>query len=440
MIREIRRALLVSYWVPPRTAVGAIRCGHLIKYLRRFGWEVDVLTPRLADLTAPLDKSYQQTGYCDPKELFKRAAGIEGRSVSETFSLRGMQYGGKPGTAGRIVRAAAALMTYPDDYVGWLPFGVPALRRQLKRRAYDALLTSSPPWTTNVIAAFAHGRVPWIADMRDLWYEDDSRERSPMRMLIDDRLERTALRGTAALIASSALSAQRFLKRYPGKPCFGISTGFDEDEWVNVPFAAEEHCTLLYAGNFYRGRRDPAMLFQAIHELLNEGLISKESVRVAFYANPEPWLLGQIGLYGLGGIVQIRGIAHRKAVLEAERRADRLLVFSWDGATAEGVVPGKLFEYFGARRRVLALGGPLRSNVAELLAETGAGTRFRSTAHIKDEILAAVREHRNGAQIVPERAVSFYTAQQCALQFAQILDSVLAQRGAVTGMRPAPVE
>lgn len=425
MIADRRRVLLVSYWVPPRTAIGAIRSSYLIKHLPHFGWDVDVLTARFDEDAVNGARDWTQTGYWDVKGAIKRAAGIGERSTSEVLNLDGFYYGGKPGIAGRAVRLTADLVTYPDEYVGWLPFAVPSLRGKLKGRAYDAIVTSSPPVTTNVIAALAHGDVPWLADLRDLWAEDDSRERSPLHRFADDRLERAALSRATVLTASSELSARRFQKRYPGKRCVSISTGFDEDEWQGIAFASESRCTLVYAGNFYGGRRDPGMLFAALQQLISEGRASASNLRVDVYAGREPWLARMIAEYGLDDVVRVRGKIDRAAVLAAERKADRLLVFCWDGATAEGIVPGKLFEYFGARRPILAIGGTQRSAVRDLLSETGAGAQCLTAEEVKSAVLAAMSEHGERQRAIPQHAVCAYTAERCAMEFARVLDSIV---------------
>lgn len=421
-----RRVLLVSYWVPPRKAIGTIRSSYILKYLPRFGWDVDVLTARFDGDANGVGGRWTQTGYWDFKRAIKRVARIGDRSTSAVLNLEGFHYGGKPSLAGRAVRLTADLVTYPDEYVGWIPFAVPSLRRALKQGAYDAILTSSPPVTTNVIAALAHGEVPWVADLRDLWAEDDSRERSRLQRLADDRLERAALARAAALTASSELSAQRFRKRYPGKACVSISTGFDEDEWRGVPFTSESRCSLVYAGNFYGGRRDPRLLLAALREILSEGRASASDVQVEVYAGPEAWLVRMIAEYGLENIVRLRGQIDRAAVLAAERKADRLLVFCWDGATAEGIVPGKLFEYFGARRPILAIGGTQRSAVRDLLWETGAGVQCRTVSEVKSAVLEAIGEHGERQRAISQQAVCAYTAERCAMEFGRVLDSIVS--------------
>jgi glycosyltransferase involved in cell wall biosynthesis len=423
MTSATRRLLFVSYWIAPRNAIGTIRCSHILHNLPKFGWEVDTLTARFnGESSGRIDPSCMQTGYYDVKGTIKRLAGIGARSTSDMLNAGDARFGANRRFLGRVVRFAADFVTYPDDYVGWLPYAARAVRKIVRERHYDALLTSSPPVTTNLIAALARPGIPWIADLRDLWAEDDSGEATLMKRLFDDRLERAALSRASALVASSELSARRFRKRYPEKPCYAVRTGYDPQEWSAIPFGTEPVCTLVYAGNLYRGRRDPSLLFFALQEIFESGLAQRGDVRIDFYSQPEPWLIQTIEQFGLGDAVRVLGSVDRNEVLAAERKADRLLVFSWDGPTAEGIVPGKLFEYFGARRPILAIGGPQESEVGRLLEATGAGVRCITAQEVKRELLRALVEHGHCPRTIAENAVCAYTAERCALAFAGVLN------------------
>ena len=425
-----RRLLFLAYWVPPRNAIGTLRSVNVLKHLPKFGWDITTVTAAVdcAEGRAPKIAPYVETGYVDVKGSIKRIAGIRNGDASAN-SLQSVPNCGKRGVVGRMMAAASSLVSYPDDYVGWLPYAVRTTRALIARGGWDAMLTSAPPVTTNIAAALSHGRVPWIADLRDLWAEDDSSERTIMQTLFDERLERASLSRAAALTAASELSAARFQRRYPGTPCFPIYNGFDAEEWQNVPFGRESRCTFVYAGHLYSGKRDPSILFAALRSILNDGLAAPEELSVDFYTQRNPWLLQLIAFYRLDEIVRLHGFVDRGQVLAAERRADRLLNLSWDGPTAEGVVAGKLFEYFGARRPVLAIGGPQRFAVEDLLRDTGAGVRCRTVEETKVEVLAALAEHRSGGpREIAESAVNDYRGEACAKRFADVLDRALAAR------------
>lgn len=423
----MRRALFVSYWVPPRTDIGTVRSSHLLKHLRRFGWEVTVVTARLgAANDGPRLAEYVETRYFNVRRFAKRI--IDGRALqvpAKAPTAYAAANGTIRGRMRRMLLGAFDIFTYRDEHVAWLPFASQTLKKLAARGGWDAVLSTAPPMTASVAAAIGRGGVPWAADLRDLWAEDDSSERSKLQALLDDKFERAVLSGASALIASSQLSAARFHRRYPDKPCYGIFTGFEPEEWQSIPFASERECTLLYAGTLYKGKRDPAILFSAVRAILDDGLAEPAELRLDFYTAADPWLVELVGRFHLGDVVSIRGFQSRDEVLAAERRADRLVLLSWDGPTAEGVVPGKLFEYFGARRPILAFGGPSVSEVQLLLSKTGAGISCATFADAKREVLNALYEHRRGRhRIIGAQAVSSFTGENCARQFAAVLGRI----------------
>lgn len=415
--------LLISYWVPPRTGIGSVRSAHLLRHLSDFGWDVTTVTAAFRDGEHASASPSIETRYWDVKGMAKRFVGMGDRTAHEALHVHVPQHGTKKTLRQRLIAAAGVPLTYPDEHAGWLPFAARAVRSVLASENFDAVLTSGPPVTTNLVAAISHRNVPWIADMRDLWAENDSEQRGSLRMLLDDTLERFCLSKAAALVATSDLSAKRFARRYPRVPVFSISTGFDAGEWEHVPFGMEQPCTLCYAGTLYSGRRDPSALFAALRRIFDRGLARPDELRVDLYAPREPWLMELRSRLRLEDAVRVHGLIDRQSVLAAQRRADRLIVLLWDGASAEGVVPGKLFEYFGARRTVLAIGGPGESSVDTLLKETGAGIRARTIDEVQTEILAALSEHRAGnVRVTPAGAVSAYSGRDCARRFAQVLD------------------
>jgi hypothetical protein len=63
----------------------------------------------------------------------------------------------------------------------------------------------------------------------------------------------------------------------------------------------------------------------------------------------------------------------REESIHEQRKAQVLLLLTWNHPAEKGVYTGKLFDYLAAQRPVLAMGIP-GSVIEELLDETQAGT------------------------------------------------------------------
>jgi glycosyltransferase involved in cell wall biosynthesis len=417
----MRRVLFLSYYTPPRPGVATNRTSQLLRYLPEHGWKATAVTAALPGAA----EDVVQTPYRDVLQTMKRLAGLGNANTHAALGTVPAAHGRRVNLRQRSIGIAHAIATYPDAQLGWLFYGRRAVRDLLLSGGYDAVLSSSPPFTTNLILAGLSLRVPWVADFRDLW--GDTRSRSGIAGYIDKRLEHWSLGKAQALTTISDPMARTLERRRGEIPVYVVPNAFDPREWLAVPFDTERRCTFLYAGQLFGGRRDPRPLFRAVRMLIETGEISRDDLYIDFYSLPEPWLAETIRECNLEGVVRVPGPVSREAVMHAERRADRLLVLLWDEDNSEGVVTGKIFEYLGARRRVLIVGGPAKSAVDEILSVTKAGVRARDERALASEVRAAIEEHKAAhVAILDERSIEPYNATTMAQKFAQILDSVTA--------------
>ena len=133
-------------------------------------------------------------------------------------------------------------------------------------------------------------------------------------------------------------------------------------------------------------------------------------------------------------MVEERGYEpHARSVAEI-LGAHALLLVVDEAPGAEGIVPGKVFEYIGARRPVLALAP--EGAVAELIRDTGAGKVIRNhdVAGIAEALAALYEEWlRTGATAFPGRdeAAARVSRRERTRDLARLFDEVLeAQHGA----------
>jgi hypothetical protein len=416
----MRNVLIVSYHTPPRSGVGTMRTRQLITHLPSYGWNVSVVTPKLEGAADDVI----QTEYVDSRAALKRILGMESAvSAHSALGAEPAQHGTRRSLRQRAVEIGYYLAGFPDGMIGWFPGGRRALRQLLPGR-FDAILSSAPPFTTNLILGSLRLALPWVADFRDLWADTDAYE-SRIRRFFDVLFEHWSLREATVLTTISKPMAQALKVRHPHTRVEVIPNAFDAADWDRIPFSSQDRCTILYAGTFHGGRRDPSPLFRVLRALLDENAVREDEVQIDIYAPPEPWLLQTIEAARVSNVVRVRGTVSREDVLAAERQADRLLVLLWDGPGSEGTVTGKLFEYLGARRRIIVYGGPKESAVDAILTSTSAGVRCRDEGALRKEVMLAVQEHRAGRiEILGTQAVAPFEAAMLARRFAEVLDSV----------------
>jgi hypothetical protein len=328
----------------------------------------------------------------------------------------------------RIVEHAYRILTYPDPFVGWLKPALPIVKRLVRSGDYDALISTSYPYTAHLIAsrAVAGTTLPWIADLRDAW-RDNHYEISRIRSALNALLERKTLRRATCITTVSEPLARLMSANNPSTKAVAILNAFDPDEWVDIPFVRPAKFTLTYAGSLLQGFRDPEPLFDALLDEFQSATIDRKNVEINLYIRREEWVESAITSRRLEDVVTVKGYVDRPEVLKAERGTSANLLLLRDHPEESGVYTGKLFEYLGAGRPILALGGPERSVVRDLL-ERISGYYARTRAEARSALRKLYEAHMRGENINWDVACSEYSANAMAQKFASLLDQISAVR------------
>ena len=246
--------------------------------------------------------------------------------------------------------------------------------------------------------------------------------------MLDRRLEVKTLAHADVLTVTSEPWAERLRALHHQKPVYTITHGFDPKEVSNLPDKLTNKFTITYTGIIYPGKQEPLKLFQALQALLSSGDLKRDDIEVRFYGTNETWLNSNIDLYGLTGIVRQYGKVPTEIALQKQEESQLLLLLDWDDPAEKGVYTGKIFEYLGSRRPILATGG-LRGNVVDvLLDETKAGVHAPNVADIKNAIQGFYREYKFQGEVAyhgKESEIKKYGKPEMARKFAEILDSLI---------------
>lgn len=406
------KILIVSWYFPPFNTMGALRIGTLASDLLGRGHDVRIVTGRdLAEQpTLPADFPKERvcrTPHFDIDALPKlvqrirtsltRKRGAARSAASGAASGKiitgGALGGNSTGALGKLLFWYHQILAFPDQRIGWYPRAVKGGHAFLGSWRPDIVFASAPPFTTLFVGRTLARRlsVPWIAEYRDRWIEDQYENLSPWRLWIERRMENRLLRGVSGLVTVSDPWADDYRKRL-GKPVSVVTNGFDAAE-----FPAEfdrgtpdpSILRIVYTGILYGDKRDPSALFEALSRMGDKAA----PVRVEFYGARRDLINRFMAPHGIEHLVEVHDRVSYRDSVRLQMQADVLLLMQWNDPREKGNVPGKLFEYIGARRPVLGLG--LESGVpARLLAERGAGRVTNDPAEIARLIEGWIEEKR----------------------------------------------
>lgn len=404
------------------------RIPGLVKYLPEFGWQPVILTAPVSVKPDSLIRVIE-TGYRDDLGFWKRWFRLDPREDPRRQIRRRLGVTSKKSFLDSLLTLAGTIVNYPDSEKGWTPFAVETGDEVLQQEDIDAIISSSSPVTSHIIAKELKTKykLPWIADFRDLWTQNHTYGYGPLRKLIDKRLELKTLLNADALVTVSQPWAERLSVLHKRKMTYTITNGFDPDKMSNGQIDLTSKFTITYTGTIYVGKQDPSKLFAALKDLISDGTMNPKEIEVRFYGPKEGWLASEIEEYGLSGIVELHGRVPQQIAIKKQRESQLLLLLNWEDQQEHGVYPGKVFEYLAAQRHILATGGSGDDVIRELLDETKAGRYGSTVEDIKNILSELYSEYKHTGKISYHgdiEKINKYSYREMAKKFAEVLDSI----------------
>ena len=439
-MQETKKVLFVAYYFPPAGGSGVQRVLKFVKYLPEFGWQPVVLTARGADyptldptLEAEVPPGVQviRTWIVEPYALYRKLTGREAAQHLDVAVLSRGE-GEQQKLAERFSEWVRRTFFIPDARAGWTPFATAAGLRVLADPEVRAVVSSAPPYTTHVIGLKLHTltRKPWVADFRDSWVDWVSApRRKGLPRRVDLTLEGLVLRKATRVVTVTRGVAEDLLSRHPEARDARwrlIPNGFDAADFAGVePAPRDSRLTLIYTGSLYGARR-PTTLLEAVRALAERSPEALSDLRLVFVGRIADALREELLAGPWAQAVEIHEyVPHRESVARL-LAADVALLFIDDTPANKGIVTGKLFEYLGARRPVLAFAPP-NGDAAELIRQLDAGWVVRpgdtaSAARVLEEIYR--RWKRKALRPLSAEKVRPFERRELTRKLAQLLDEV----------------
>lgn len=423
----MKKVMVIAFGFPPHPHVGSLRPYALAKYLPGYGWEPVILTVKRQG--SPLDEmNLIETDITYVTSTIKAVMCLnspktEGREKSPAISTDT-----KHATLiNKCVKFLREAVKFPDEQRAWYRFAVRSASEYIMREKVDMIISTAPPMSSHLIAKKLKQKynIPWVADLRDLWTQNHFYDKSRFIRYFEKRLELKTLSGADTIVTVTHRFADKLRLLHEGKKIVCITNGYDPDDFSLEPARLRSKFTVSYTGNLYNGKMDPSPLFDVISELIKEDRINKDIVEIRFYCRNENWLKDKIERYNLNGVIKHCGFLPRGKVIEKQRESQLLLLLV-DKKTEIDYYPAKVFEYFAARRPILAFGGK-GGIVKELMEETGVGAFANDYIKLKDIFLRYYQEFiRDGSvQYHGNANIENYTYQRITEKYSQTMNGIL---------------
>jgi len=441
------RVLLVTWFFPPSNTIGAVRLGNLARFLLAQGHDLKVITsaspPYKQTLPIGFPEGVVHRAYwADVNRLPNAAAGLVKRALRSSGPPKPQAAPApadvpagpadrKRGAMQRLADVVNAiyvnLFNWPDAWVGWLPFAVRSGRRLSRSWTPGIVFASGPPFTTLLIGYLLSriAQAPLVLEFRDRWWDDPYYPPPAWRRRLNRAVERRLAGRARAIVTVSEPWAETYRQVY-GKPTQVVYNGYDDALAGRVasecPAARPGPLRIVYTGGIYPGRRDPTPLFEAVRSLGERA----GDVRIEFYGSDPELVLPLARNAGVAdSVVVLPEVTHDEAVA-IQQSADVLLLLQWNDPREQGNVPGKFFEYLGARRPILVLG--LQDGVpASIVQARGAGHYGGSAEEIAALLQAWLSRKRSeaGIPLVDESARAGFSRFEQFRELERFLESLI---------------
>ncbi|WP_207000515.1 glycosyltransferase family 4 protein [Trinickia mobilis] len=351
-------ALLIAYHYFPENNGGVQRIAALKKYLPRYGVDVTLLTHRGKFGVAESERSdgvvrafdITRHGMPLPVFLFYRVL----QRATRYFGATGFRY------------------------TLWRRNAIRNAERLVRAQRPDVIVATYPPTETIEVALTISRRfgIPLVVDFRDgLVFEplDPNLLKLPRIGRFVQSLDEQIIENAAAVVTVSEPISNYYRERQAAR-VETIANGFDPDELrgKTMPRPAafrHDRINVVHTGRLGRSRAGTHIdaMLEALRGLGAEG--GDRRLLFHFFGEYTKQEVKSLQPFVDQGVVLMHGLVSRDESLALQRHADVLLLVTAVGQRS--IATGKLFEYLGAGKPILALTAGTEAEA--IVRDTGAG-------------------------------------------------------------------
>ncbi|RME18706.1 MAG: glycosyl transferase family 1 [Bacteroidetes bacterium] len=384
----MKKILIITYYWPPSGGSGVQRWLKFVKYLTKNNYHCIVYTPRNPEIPV-IDHSLEKdipnqnfelikTKILEPYLLYKLFTGKSSKDKITVSFLNEKQK--TKSLTEKISQWIRGNIFIPDAKILWIKPSVKILSTLLKTNKIDVIISTGPPHSLHIIALKLKQQFPdikWIADFRDPWTNIDflnELQLTSYALQQHKNLEKKVVQTADRIISVSPTLTKELSLLDPSnkEKFFTITNGFDEDDYINIPPAANtnKNFIITHAG-LIPSNRNPQVLWKALFELRNENKLP-ENLKIQLIGKTDALIMEEIKKHQLEKYIEKLDYLPHSEVIKAESNANVLLLIINNAPNSKGIITGKLFEYLALQKPIIAIGPP-DGDAAKIIHQTHSG-------------------------------------------------------------------
>lgn len=352
------KILIAAHDVAPLDLISSQRINYFIDFFSEQGYQVDVLTSKKRAIDGPIKdiEKYNQ--------LIKKANFIEIPSTISTQNTEistSLSNNAKASSKREFLKKVKSfLIKFTGQMLDYRTIWAYNSIKYIENTdvKYDVVLTSSLPACVNWLGWFIKNKdkdILWIADFRDLWTLNHLVEYNFFSRSIDTFLEKKFI-SKADLITTVSDDLALQMKSFHQKEVLIVRNGFVPEEYQNINakddlFNDKNKINIVYAGNIYKGRRDPTPLLNIIQQYKLEN-----KVNIHFFGHYLANLTEIVNANNANSYSFFHKPLSRNEMFGVLKASDFNLFLESGEDDAKGVMPGKIFELIALGKPIITIG------------------------------------------------------------------------------------
>ena len=348
----LKKLLVITYYFPPSGGAGVQRVLKFVKYLPQYGWKPTVLTVTPTGYFAQdyslLDELHRhhinivRVGSLDPNRLFRKKGVV--KMPSEHWR--------------KILTFISDTFFIPDNKIGWKRKAKKVAFMLFEKTPFDVIFATAPPFTDFLIGQelSKHFGKPLVIDYRDSWHAYPFKYYpTPLHRVVNYNLEKSVLRSANRIITTNRRVKELLLRRYrflSYDDVIILPQGYDPEDFNNCsPISTKnpDKMWITHAGVFY-GDRTPKYFLKAIKKVFTDHPTLRNKIQINLIGVLQDSFRKIIKELDLVNEVIVTGYLEHSRCIQYLKSSDVL----WFALKNDTQSPGKIYEYIGARKPILA--------------------------------------------------------------------------------------
>ncbi|HED08502.1 MAG TPA: glycosyl transferase family 1 [Ignavibacteria bacterium] len=351
----MHKVLVISYYFPPMGLSGVQRTLKFAKYFKDYNWKPTVLTTSdigyyahdisLLKEVEDANINVVRVGGGDINSLLKKngTVKIPREKIRKLFSY------------------ASSTFFIPDNKVGWSKKAIVRAREILKKEKFDVIFVTAPPFSSVNMAVELKKEfgIPLVIDYRDLWYESYfSFYPTLFHKSMNKKMEYNALKEADKITVTNRSIKEKLLNTYQFlsfEDVTILSHGYDPKDFENLEPVPKSNNRLVisYSGIFME-YNTPEYFLKAFKKITLEKPEIAANIELHFIGFLRRENQKLIRKLQLDEFVKDFGYLEHSDAVKQLISSDVLWFMLGNKKNIDALLPGKLYEYVGAKKPIIA--------------------------------------------------------------------------------------